>query len=789
MAQSLNVIALISGGKDSFFSLLHCIENGHRIVALANLFPPSALSPKHASPDSFKPSLEDNQNIEEVSDDLDSFMYQTVGHSLIPLYSEALNLPLYRQVIIGSAMDPSKIYTARLNSDRASPNCAEDYDETESLMPLLRNAMAAHPQANAVCSGAILSTYQRTRIESVASRLGLVPLSYLWQYPVLPPPSPGGLLDDIATSGFDVRLVKVASGGLDDKLLWRNLMDNDVRCKVQKAVTRFGGNILGEGGEYETLVLDGPSPIWKRRLVVERTSIQPAIGSQTGNSASLAFCAGFGYTIAKGQRTCECQSGNLRKIPLLDEKFDNLGRRFTVDSNSLFLKEPYALNSARSLQMSNIAWAAEICQKFVGSLHFISNLTFEAVEADASEQMAGINRTICDLLAMRNRSSKDIVFTTIVLRSISEDFIAVNETYAQLFTEPNPPARVTISAPLPVGIRVMVSLIVDCSKSQLRDGLHVQSRSYWAPANIGPYSQAISVSNELGATLVYVAGQIPLVPAKMDVFALPDLENLGLPTDAYSLYNHRACLSLQHLWRIGIEMGVSWWTGAVAFITAANGATVKAEIAYQTWSAIHEPSLWAKDDERDAELDAWDRKYGGLGSLAGEAEDQISLPDYTRLIPCSTNSPVPGFLAIQANQLPCDSDIEWQSLGVAKSKVQYQNIDLNGATATICNMPSGKTSVTYVYIPELSNDKSSDQLINIISKVQVQIFCSSPTDERAVSHSMTVYTPYLDIITKIEAQIVPCNAIWGPIDGVLGKLSAGIVLYSKAQSKVLLGNA
>lgn len=36
----LNVIALISGGKDSFFSLLHCIAHGHRVVALANLHPP-----------------------------------------------------------------------------------------------------------------------------------------------------------------------------------------------------------------------------------------------------------------------------------------------------------------------------------------------------------------------------------------------------------------------------------------------------------------------------------------------------------------------------------------------------------------------------------------------------------------------------------------------------------------------------------------------------------------------------------------------------------------------------
>ena len=41
-AERLNVIALVSGGKDSFFSLLHCMANGHRVVALANLYPARA---------------------------------------------------------------------------------------------------------------------------------------------------------------------------------------------------------------------------------------------------------------------------------------------------------------------------------------------------------------------------------------------------------------------------------------------------------------------------------------------------------------------------------------------------------------------------------------------------------------------------------------------------------------------------------------------------------------------------------------------------------------------------
>lgn len=37
--------------------------------------------------------------------------------------------------------------------------------------------------------------------------------------------------------------------------------------------------------------------------------------------------------------------------------------------------------------------------------------------------------------------------------------------------------------------------------------MHVQSVSHWAPANIGPYSQAVRIGD-----IIHLAGQIPLVP-------------------------------------------------------------------------------------------------------------------------------------------------------------------------------------------------------------------------------------------------------------------------------------
>ena len=42
----MNVVALVSGGKDSCYNMIQCVREGHTIVALANLHPPQAAKGK-----------------------------------------------------------------------------------------------------------------------------------------------------------------------------------------------------------------------------------------------------------------------------------------------------------------------------------------------------------------------------------------------------------------------------------------------------------------------------------------------------------------------------------------------------------------------------------------------------------------------------------------------------------------------------------------------------------------------------------------------------------------------
>ena len=81
-------------------------------------------------------------------------------------------------------------------------------------------------------------------------------------------------------------------------------------------------------------------------------------------------------------------------------------------------------------------------------------------------------------------------------------FVPANEVYKTYFGT-SPPSRATVAVPLPAGQRVKVEVLgyddtpKEGSSSKLggRQALHVQSLSYWAPANIGPYSQAVIVSS------------------------------------------------------------------------------------------------------------------------------------------------------------------------------------------------------------------------------------------------------------------------------------------------------
>lgn len=493
MAGTLKVIALISGGKDSLFSLLHCLANGHEIIALANIYP--------AAPEDGSTPIED----------IDSYMYQTVGHTVVPHFSEALGLPLYRRQTKGVAEHTDVHFSGRPDGEKK-----EIEDEIQDLYDLLAEVKARHPEANAVSAGAILSAYQRNRVERVALKLGLVPLAYLWQYPNLPPYSHTSLLRDMAAVGQDSRIIKIAHGGLDESILWKNVAAPATITRLCRAMCMYEatkpGAVLGEGGDFETLAIDGPSVLWKKRIEVEESETRVEPGGTAYWTAKQARCIEKEESDSNGV-------DHLRIPDLWDNEFKAILDNVQNTTSSDVLSVPKMIGAEASPLSSLVDIIPPVSVKRVGSTCFIANIAFTELPSSVSsfENLQQHLQTLDTELTKDN-----IVHTTLLLSNMS-DFAAINAEYQHLFNKPLPPSRVTIACgdSMPKGVRILMSVIVQINKqSQAKNGLHVQGRSYWAPANIGPYSQAIKVPDAKleDACTVFVAGQIPLVPASMEIY-------------------------------------------------------------------------------------------------------------------------------------------------------------------------------------------------------------------------------------------------------------------------------
>ncbi|KAF2156811.1 hypothetical protein K461DRAFT_325477 [Myriangium duriaei CBS 260.36] len=696
---ALNVVALISGGKDSLFSILHCLANGHQVAALANLHP-------------------------QQSDihDLDSFMYQTVGHNVIDLIAKALELPLYRQPIVGSALSTSRTYDNISNHEGSRP------DEVESMFSLLSRVKEAQPEVDAVSTGAILSDYQRTRVESVAIRLGLTPLSYLWQFPFLPPYSEASLLRDMSSVEQDSRIIKVASGALDDSFLWQNVANPRTITRLQRSAERFGvngdGSTIGEGGEYETLAIDGPAPLWKHRIIVHEDD-QTIVGGDAG-TATLEIRKA---TLAAKTSHHSTDATEVRQPPLLDDAFQ-------------VLQEELILPSTNKLLTDDLPEASEAIQLPINAIqggHVIKVDNVMSPGLSASEQTKGI---MSKFTREHGTLSQSIIHTSILLRNM-EDFQSVNAVYGPFFQKPNPPSRVTISCGERLPEDVLVAISFTCAKDTLAEdihGLHVQSRSYWAPANIGPYSQAISIPHSITTTesrhqqprLVHIAGQIPLVPSSMEMISQP-----ADPDNGASVAE--CVLSLQHLWRIGTVMNVNLWLGAVVFLgRTANDIPRERYLhaARQAWKRAHSHGSAVPKDDSDAsddEVDVWDRKYG----RAGVSEPPQSASTYRSTI---TNECVPPLFVAEVQTLPRNAPVEWSSTGWTDDQ------------STFHVLISARRDASETLLAGWLALSSVAEVEPILQAAQI------PGEALCTVYTTSILPSVL--VDKLQPQVIPCFRLW-----------------------------
>ncbi len=128
-------------------------------------------------------------------------------------------------------------------------------DDMASLKNVLKNY-----DVDAVISGAIASNYQKTKIEEVCTDLGFISYAPLWGK------EQKLILKDIISAGFKVIIIGVYAYGLDERHLGLELNDDFLRVLIALE-KKYRINVAGEGGEYESFVLD--APFFKKRVVVD----------------------------------------------------------------------------------------------------------------------------------------------------------------------------------------------------------------------------------------------------------------------------------------------------------------------------------------------------------------------------------------------------------------------------------------------------------------------------------------------------------------------------------------
>jgi ABC transporter with metal-binding/Fe-S-binding domain ATP-binding protein len=248
----MRLAALFSGGKDSTYAIWKAIQEGHEIAYLCTIH----------------------------SKNPDSYMYDTSNIGLSVMQAEALDIRLVSKESEG-----------------------EKEKEVHDMEILLQNL-----DIEGVICGALASNYQKKRVEKVCKKLKLKLVTPLWHTDL------EGYLRSLVKEGFEVVFTKVQAAGLTKKWLGRKL-DEAAIGELVELEKKHKLSIVGEGGEFDTKVLD--CPLFKRKLVITQTEV--VWDEKTGSGQLIIKDAKFadkpGITPA-----APAKGGNVRAPPTIGGK-------------------------------------------------------------------------------------------------------------------------------------------------------------------------------------------------------------------------------------------------------------------------------------------------------------------------------------------------------------------------------------------------------------------------------------------------------------------------------------
>ena len=202
----MNVASLFSGGKDSTMAVYAALEAKEDVKYLLSM----------------------------KSKNDESYMFHVPNIHVTDLLSEALDIPIM------------SVETEGVKE--------EELDDLKAAFLDLKDL-----GVEAIYTGALYSVYQKSRIEKLGDEVGLKIISPYWHVDELE------YMRKIVSLGFKIMICGVAAWGLDESWLGR-IIDDDTIDELVRLNEKYHVDIAFEGGEAETLAIDGP--IFKKRIEI-----------------------------------------------------------------------------------------------------------------------------------------------------------------------------------------------------------------------------------------------------------------------------------------------------------------------------------------------------------------------------------------------------------------------------------------------------------------------------------------------------------------------------------------
>lgn len=211
---TMRLLSLYSGGKDSTYALVKAKEMGHDISCLLTMHPETDASLLFHYPNSWVTSY------------------------------------------LGEAMCiPSLGFAARSGTKEV---------ELKSLEQAIIAVKSLH-EIHGVVHGGIFSTFQNDIVQRICCKHNLTVIAPLWHI------QQSEYMDLLLEKNFDIKIVSVSAMGLDEGWLGISL-DREALHRLKHLSQKYCFSVSFEGGEAETLVID--CPIFYKRLQVRKANIR-----------------------------------------------------------------------------------------------------------------------------------------------------------------------------------------------------------------------------------------------------------------------------------------------------------------------------------------------------------------------------------------------------------------------------------------------------------------------------------------------------------------------------------